>query len=352
MRLCKKLRSIIVSSAVVIFICTDGSEQVGLGHVRRCLALAQALRVEGREVAFILRGDLLIAKFIVEVGFTVLSVHAEHNLREVLALAQTSQVRTIVVDSYTCAADFYAGLREAGLRIVAIDDLADRPLPVDVIMNGAVAAHELNYQCLPYTQKLLGAKYLLLRSEFAQDSQRMIKEKVERVLITVGGSDPHNLTQKVIAWVWAVLPLAMLDVVIGPFFKNQKEIELLATQYSDQVLLHHSPENMREIMLQCDVAVCAGGQTANELAATGTPALAISVAPNQKINLRGFVSAETLVYVGEVGDTELSHRFKELLGQLLFDYEWRERLSVNGRALVDGAGTQRAAQEIIKLDGV
>lgn len=333
----------------MILICTDGSEQVGLGHIRRCLALAQALRVEGHEVAFALRGDLLIAKFITEVGFTILSVCAEHSLLETLSLAQTSQVRKIVVDSYTCASNFYARLRQAGLYVVAIDDLADRPLPVDTIVNGAVSAHELNYQCPPHTQKLLGAKYLLLRSEFAQEPQRLIREKVERVLITVGGSDPHHLTQKVMAWVWAVLPSVMLDVVIGPLFKNQKEIELLATQHSGQVLLHYSPENMREIMLQCDVAVCAGGQTTNELAATGTPALALSIALNQKVNLRGFAVAETLVYVGEVGDAGLPQRFKKLLGQLLSDYEWRERLSANGRALVDGLGARRVAREIIKL---
>lgn len=336
----------------MILICTDGSERVGLGHVRRCLALAQALRVEGQEVTFTLRGDLLIAQIIIKAGFTVLSVHAEHNLRETLALTQTSQVRTVVVDSYLCAPSFYDGLRQAGLRVVAIDDLADRFLPVDMIVNGAVVAHELNYQCLSHTQKLLGAKYLLLRSEFAQEPQRVIREKVERVLITVGGSDPYHLTQKVMAWVRAVLPSVMLDVVIGPLFKNQKEIELLTTQYSDQVLLHYSPENMRGLMLQCDVAVCAGGQTTNELAATGTPTLAISVAPNQKLNLSGFATAETLVYVGEVGDTELPQRFMKLLGQLLSDYEWRERLSANGRVLVDGLGARRVAQEIMKLNGV
>ena len=108
----------------------------------------------------------------------------------VLEAAAGRGVEAFVVDSYHAEARLLAVLRRAAL-VVAIDDLADRPLAVDVVVNGAWHAERLAYRVEPETRRLLGPRYALLERAFAEAMPRAVSERVERVLVTLGGATPR-----------------------------------------------------------------------------------------------------------------------------------------------------------------
>ena len=336
-----------MSRPIVVFRTNAGSG-IGLGHLRRCLTLARAVEALGGECRFIVNRDPAVAAYLRGRGVVAREVSDEDagDLHETSDILTDWNADACVVDSYEIPGECMERLR--GMRVAVLDDLADRPFPVDIVVNGAPGAVALSYRTAPRTRLLLGPEYLLLREEFAGIPAPSIKPRVERVLITVGGMDQQALTPKLIRWLREVLPQAILDVVIGPFFGHGviRETEALAAADS-KTALWFDPPAMRDLMVGADLAVTGGGQTTYELAACGTPAVAIRLGDNQTHNLRALAAAGTLHWIGDGDAPDLQQRLQAVVGRLAGDPATRKEMSRAGRALVDGKGATRVASELL-----
>lgn len=335
--------------APVIVFRTEGSTRVGLGHLRRSLTLAHELKKQGAGVNFVVNQDPLPIEFLrkYDVEAAVVEERDTNDLHQTMEHAQRWDARALVVDSYAVSGECLAQVR--GPVVAVIDDLADRPLPVDLVINGVVDAHRLAYQTRPGTRLLLGPEYILLREEFAREPKRPIRERIERVLITVGGMDPFVLSPRLIAWTREALGDVAVDVIVGPFFGEQSiaQIERMAREHQN-IRMHSDPPAIRDVMLACDLAVTAGGQTTYELAATGTPAVAIRSADNQTGNLAGLSAKGALAWVGDVRDDDLRGKVVKAVADLSAKKDRRQDMSRSGRLLVDGLGAPRVARAIVE----
>jgi UDP-2,4-diacetamido-2,4,6-trideoxy-beta-L-altropyranose hydrolase len=328
---------------------TNGSSTIGLGHVRRCLTLGQTLKQEfGAEVTFILNEDRLTQELVRGNGFEVLSVTSSDDAEQTQHRLKHLAASVLVTDSYELDTAYFNSLRGDVRLLVAIDDLADKHFPVDIIVNGGANATPAIYSALPTTRFLLGPSYMLLRKEFSQQPERELRERIRRVLITVGGSDPSQMTLRLMEWAHNALEQADLDVVVGPFFQNTEAIERLAAELPVQVSLHFAPDDLSALMLKADIAVTGGGQTTYELAAMGTPAAAVCLADNQRNSLAGLTQAGTLCYVGDVNDIDLPEKLTSALRALDSDVNQRRQLSRRGMQMVDGLGARRVAHAIVE----
>jgi hypothetical protein len=124
-----------VSAPRVVFV-TDAGGEAGLGHFKRCAALAQALGARGCIVDALVAGPRDVGLAAVAPGWAVTPLAWWGAADRVLQAVAGRTVDAFVVDSYHVDAALLATLRRAAL-VVAIDDLADRPLPVDAVVNGA-----------------------------------------------------------------------------------------------------------------------------------------------------------------------------------------------------------------------
>jgi len=306
----------------------------------------------GVESLFLLEGDTTTVEWAKAVGFSVQPIPAEAEPEETWRCIQDYQAEAVVVDSYRLQSDFYRALAGRGVLTAAIDDLADRELPVDLVVNGSMGAEGLPYRVATCTQLMLGPRYILLRSEFSAPPERIIAKDARRALITVGGSDPRDLTPRLMRWAVAAIPGITLDVVVGPLFTNRGSIERAVREMAGRTTLHFNPPDMRRLMLMADLALSGGGQTLYELAAAGTPTIAIRTADNQTLNLIGFAKAEAIVWVGDAVDGELERKVKQSVSQLAGDATRRTALSEGGRTLVDGRGAERTARVIVERIGI
>jgi len=324
---------------------TGGGKQVGFGHIRRCLSLAHALRSFKVDSMFILDGDTKAIDIVKSEGYPATLIDGD-DFAETSSEVRKSGARAVVVDSYSHPASYVTSLKLNGNRLVVLDDLANEFLPVDLVVNGTAGAEDLPYAADPSIAYLLGCPYILLRPEFENVVQRSY-DAVRRVLVTLGGSDAFDLTPRVVEWVRSVFPDVDIDVVVGPLSLNRTEIQAAASRL-EKVHLHHEPD-MGRLMRACDVAVSGGGQTTYELAATGTPTVAIRVAPNQTLNLKGLSSARTLLWAGDAGDANLREQVTQALKMLAASQSLRREMGTNGRRLVDGRGAVRVAEKIVEM---
>jgi spore coat polysaccharide biosynthesis predicted glycosyltransferase SpsG len=311
---------------------TEAGNGAGLGHLKRCVALATELEALGAKVRFAVAGDVerLAA---CDIGPPALSA-LQWTRASGLALRALADWRPgiVVVDSYAVTPRFLEELRVTGAYVVVIDDLADRVIPADMVVNGAYHASRLPYRGLPETVFLLGPRYALLDPAFGNQPPRRIRHPVGRVLVTLGGEGDAERPNEVVTIVGSVVPGATIDLVVGPF-------AAVPVSHGHQVHLHRGVSSLRMLLLNADIAVTGSGMTLYECLATGTPAVALCLADNQRPNFEEMARPGLIVQ----GEPDLKQAFEKLVG----DLSLRETLSRRGKDVVDGGGALRVATALL-----
>ena len=333
-------------SALSVAILCQAGPAVGFGHLRRCLTLADALRRRGGDVRFLVNGEDGTPSLVARHGFPAAVIETIPGALRGLA----SDPAGLVIDVLNLR-EAAAALARGRARALAVITETDGPLPeADLIVDSRFSAEEKTASCPSGTVGLFGPRYALLREEFADEPARSIAPSIARILITVGGSDPHGLSARLMDLAWKAAPEAVLDVVVGPFVADAGPVEALAASRPGRARLHRHPEGMRGLMLDADLALSAGGQTLFELAATASPVVAIQVAANQAPNLHALAARGALCLAGEVSDPDLDTKVSEALRGLR-DPAARARMGDRGRAGVDGRGAGRVADAMLEVFG-
>ena len=384
-----------MGSDSVIYIRTDGNSKIATGHLVRCLCIAQALESLEKSVCFLvsdedsfsLLKDLAASVFYgytfsfdVKVLETACYDNLESELKELTDLLTSSDsslnsetallnsqevfqtensafVKPIIfVDSYFVTEHYFASLSKFA-KVAYMDDLRSFDYKVDLVVNYDVIppSKKQEYE-LSYTNasvSLLGAEYTPLRSQF-QNQEIALRDKIENILITTGGSDPYDFTFTLPKYLLSLGLELKIHVVVGRLFKNIERLEELAKQYPS-LYLHSNVSDMASLMKQCDYAVSAAGTTLYELCALGIPATSISMADNQIPMAETFAEVEAVPYAGDIRVStaeELKIVLNKILNLLLNlqkdmgNYDIQQKKMHN---LVDGNGTAKIAIELCKL---
>jgi len=336
----------------------DASTQIGTGHVMRCLALAQSWQDQGGQATFVFanKSTALENRLLLE-GMQVvyLSVEAgsHEDANQTVDFAQQFNAEWVVVDGYQFGAEYQKNIKNSGLNLLFIDDYghSDRYY-ADLVLNQNISAHSELYPSREiHTKLLLGTQYTLLRREFWKwlGWQREINAIASRILVTLGGGDPDNVTLKVIQ---ALQQVNVNDleviVVIGGSNPHYEVLQKEIATSSLAISLKRNVNDMPELMAWADIAIAAGGSTNWELAFMGLPSLAISVSDNQiaiakELNQQGVVSY--LGWYQQVEPTQISEAVQNLIG----DRAKREEMSLKGRKLVDGKGGKMVISEMSNM---
>jgi UDP-2,4-diacetamido-2,4,6-trideoxy-beta-L-altropyranose hydrolase len=269
---------------------------------------------------------------------------------QTVELASKMDTSWVVVDGYHFGADYQQRIKEAGLRLMVIDDYGHAEhYYADIVLNQNLHAYERLYTNRePYTQLLLGTRYVLLRREFLKwrGYKKEIPEVARKVLVTLGGSDPDNVTLKVIQ----VLKQVKVDgleaiVVVGANNPHYEELQRIVRDSRPHICLESNVANMPELMAWADVAITSGGTTCWELAFMGVPFAVVILADNQRKvgeSLEKFGIAINLGWHGDLSSAEIA----EVLARLIKSAMLRIRMAQRGQQLVDGEGPMRVLMQI------
>jgi UDP-2,4-diacetamido-2,4,6-trideoxy-beta-L-altropyranose hydrolase len=321
----------------------------------RCLALAQAWKDAGGKVVFVTacQSEILLQRLRGE-GFGINLLANSYpdpsdwdNTKDVLSAYHGAWV---VLDGYHFDETYQQQVKEAGYKLLVIDDMAHlKHYYADIVLNQNLHAEQLHYSCEPYTRLLLGTRYVLLRREFLdwRGWKREIPKVARRVLVTLGGGDPDNHTLKVIQALQKVdVPSLEAIVVIGPTNPHTHKLEVAIGQSQIPIRLIGDVRNMPELMSWADVVVSGAGSTTWELVYMGVPMLAMVLAPNQEAIAR--VLKESNIAVGlNFKSTYHSKPINQLIEELLVNKKARITMSQMGKTLVDGQGAKRIASIIL-----
>jgi spore coat polysaccharide biosynthesis predicted glycosyltransferase SpsG len=317
----------------VVALRADGGAAAGLGHVRRCLALATAIASWG-DCHLLLHGD---RDTLGGAAVPVLAVGPVWS--DTVTTAADLGASALVTDSYTVTPDDLRTARAALPTVVAIDDTGRFPVPADIVVNPALGPEAP--ASADGTVYLLGPRFALLGPDFPAVPPRSAPAEIGRVLVTLGGATRADLIAIVVRAVRRALSAAAIDVVVGPVGDTLAAARA-AVSGIERVTLQPAPRTLRPLMDGADLAVTAGGVTLLELAGVGVPAVGISLAPNQDGNLGSFAEAGAVAWAGRGSHGDLGDRVTAAVRDLAAPAR-RRAMAERGRALVDGGGAWRVA---------
>lgn len=366
----------------MVVIRADANSKIGMGHVMRCLSVADALLKRGEEVLFVTADDTPVP-LLTKKGIPYRVLHTDYadmeaelpELWEVLrelpqgaespdaTLAQKNT--SILVDSYYVTEKYLAALKKR-ITTIYMDDIYAFSYPVDMLINYNIYGEEMGYEkdaAFADTKLLLGANYVPLREEFsagagyAQSRKELslgaanvTPAEEGGILITTGGSDSFNLAGQLFmeAMKYDALKEKEYHVVSGSLNPHIGELQALAQKH-ENIHIHCNVTNMAELMAESEVALSAGGSTLYELCAVGVPVIAFSFAENQERLVQTFVKRGIAQYGGNYrtdGNKMIQNTIaglEKLCGDEALKTEYRRK----ALQLVDGRGAERIAEALL-----
>lgn len=265
-----------------VYILTEGGHKVGYGHITRCTALYEELEKRECDVTFIINGDEEISSVLGEKKFALKDWRDKDYLSNLLC-----EKDYVIIDSYLANEEIYEFIANKVKKSLYIDDNVRINYPKGIICNPSIYGKELNYPQKKDVKYLLGIDYVILRKEFIDVPEKKFNNKIEDILITFGGSDITNMTPKILNELRKNYPQVNKHIIIGKGFNNLEEIKNIA---DGKTFFYYNlnADEMKNLMLKCDFAISAAGQTSYELLNLKIPMILFEIVDNQKLNFNFF----------------------------------------------------------------
>jgi len=350
----------------------DASREIGTGHIYRCLSLAAALHARGAETLFLTRplgvasADLIRAN-----GVEVIELAAgragsvddpgiphaawagaavEEDALETIRLLEDRGVDWMVVDGYVFDGRWHRAVREGlGCRVAAIDDMADRAFAPDLLIDHNHAPdHRAKYAGrLPERTPLLGGPgYALLRPAFASGSRHEVQEQVRSVGIFMGGVDRPNLSVTALEALDRAGFGGEVEVVATAANPNLEALSAAVAARPNTRLILDLPD-LAAFFARHDLQIGAAGGSSWERCCIGAPTLLLITALNQ-MAVAPDLAAQGVAATPDPMDSLDVEAVACALKSLIADPDRRRSLAEKSRALVDGRGAERVAEEMLK----
>ena len=359
----------------------DSSIKIGIGHTMRCLTLADEFKRRGATTLFIVRtlqGN--IYKTILKRGheYVLLSepdktdklisdddvVHAnwlevpwDIDAKETIKALGGRRPNWLVIDHYAIDCKWHKKLRSSVDDIFVIDDLADRVLDCDLLLDQTYMRNEDSYKNkVPVDcRMLLGSQFSVLKPEFSNIRPEAIKKRkkqksINRILVAMGGMDPDNVTSKIIEGLalveWKNLPY--IDVVLNSNAPHLNDINKLARKHPLKITTSTDVDDMEERIIDADLAFGAGGTTSWERCCLGLPTIMTVNADNQKETARQLSIHGAVKTIGNI-ETVDCYKVKEITETLLNNNNLFKIMSDQSFKVTNGFGVKRVGFMIFPL---
>lgn len=343
---------------------TDGSTRIGSGHLKRCASFSQALRRIGATTSLVYRALGVDPSAVAGSAFDEVlqlptpagpfnpdpaiphsawaEVDQAADAEQSAAALQGAGTDWIVLDHYSFGRLWVERLRAAlACRAVAIDDLGDRALPADIIIDhnldeNHAAKHRASLA--DGGRLLAGPRFALLGRSYAQAPRYQAGSDVRSVGIFMGGTDADNISAVALRACRSAGFHGPVEIATTSLNPHLAVLRDRSERDGNVRLLLDQPE-LAAFFARHDVQIGAGGGATWERCCIGVPSLVIQTAANQAVPLAGLVREQAALTASEVDKAALIEPIRELLN----DEALRRRLSHASRALVDGRGSERAA---------
>jgi spore coat polysaccharide biosynthesis predicted glycosyltransferase SpsG len=330
-----------IASEMKICILTEGGKNIGFGHIARCTSIYQAFEEIGTVPEFIVNGDETVEDLLRDKNCKVFDWL--NNQKMLFATVKNADI--VFIDSYLADYELYENVSEMVKIAVYFDDDIRIKYPKGFVLNGAIRAERMPYPKRTGVTYLLGVQYAPLRKEFWDVPAKSIRADIETVMLTFGGMDIHGVTSKVLRLLVDIHPELHKKAIIAKGFHDIAEIKKLKDN-NTELIYYPDAAGMKEIMLESDIAISAGGQTLYELVRIGVPTIGVCVAQNQLQSVEGWEKVGFIEYAGVWDSSSLCKEIERIMQKMENQALRKERMQ-KVMSLIDGKGCLRVVNFLL-----
>ena len=254
----------------------DASEELGLGHLSRCITLAKRIQTEnGCNIFFAIKRNNIASKILKNVFSYYEFDKSKGNYESWLtSLMKNLKINRLILDIRNdINKDYIIKIkRNLKLKVFTIDDPEEKRIFTDIAIYPPVPQLK-NMNWSNFNGKLkIGWEYVIVKNEFLQSYPKKNNLKTT-ILISMGGTDPLNMIHFILSSLIYVHKDFKLLIILGPGYKRTKSINKLLNKSKLDFELYTNPSNFSDIASTVDFAIISFGQTAYELLALNIPSL-------------------------------------------------------------------------------
>jgi UDP-2,4-diacetamido-2,4,6-trideoxy-beta-L-altropyranose hydrolase len=320
-----------------IYFRADGNAQIGLGHLTRCVALAQMLK-STFEIIFVCKE--ITKEFILELDKLEVKLILISNETDFFEFLNSKDI--IVLDHYGLDTAYQRTIKELGCKLVCIDDLHEQFFHADLIINHAPNVKASSYQTSTYTQFALGLDYVLLRPIFLQRAlTKRIEPHINIAFVCFGGSDSKNLTKVVVELLISDERFKIINIVIGSAYEHVDEL-IDRIKADQRFKLYHGidQKEMANLISDSSIAIVPASGILQEVLALGCRAVSGIYVENQRQIYENY----KLMNAFEDAGTFIAEEIKTAI-----DNAYKNNTNTGKPPLIDGKSGERLLNKFKQL---
>jgi UDP-2,4-diacetamido-2,4,6-trideoxy-beta-L-altropyranose hydrolase len=284
----------------------DGNNEIGLGHLYRCLAIADRIKDDFDTVLAIQSPSnemtMEASKYTTVISLPKIENYqadAEYLVQKVIPSFQPS---VIVLDGYNFDSAYQHIIKQSSsAKLVCINDGQAFGPDADVVINHADGINPATFNTNSHTKIYTGSQYALLRKPFIEQGSlsREIK-KIEHLFICFGGADTSRISLKALRAALAASSFKQINVVAGSNYLQDDEFNhLVANKTEINSFYNLGVSEMIGLMKSCELAIVPASTIALECRLCGMFMITGTTIDNQQLIYNGLKS---LPFVNGVGD--------------------------------------------------
>ncbi len=297
-----------------IAIVVNAYDKIGTGHIYRCISIASKLL--GDDILFLVdRNHQWGVDIINSFNYPFETYDGGDDLFNKLRAYNPHIVINDVLDT---TKEYINRQKNDGYFIINFEDLGPGADDANLVFD-ALYEHDGGFGNI-----FTGYRYYILKDEFYFQPPKAIYPEVNDVLLTFGGTDPNNLTEKVLGAVLDSGFPGRIDVVLGLGYPNKEEL-IDKYEIYPNVQIYTNVKNISDFMLKADIAFTSAGRTMYEICSVGTPC--ICICQNGREQTHSFGSSKNGFINMGLGETLSSEDIRNQFEIVWEDYELRKNMS-------------------------
>lgn len=321
-------------------------EELGLGHVYRCINLAKSLR--SHKIYFLIEDYGGVKNLLVDKGFNDIfylrkKIDLHEDVKKTIHFITSNKIDILIIDRYLLNPSYVKEIRKKNIKTAVITDLKNIEYSSDLVVSGFIGYRNQIRKNHFGTKCLLGPKYQILDERFA--SKKNIYKKKYDLLATFGGFDDYNISQLFLESILKYPTKIKTKIILGPSTIKSKEIATIQKNYKNHINIIQKTNNMHKEMSEARFGICAGGLTTYEFASLGVPFAIICQVKHQLVTAHQWHNKKIAINLGlieKISQSKINSFLHKITNRKI-------SLKTPKRSIIDGRGSMRVANEIIRI---